>query len=220
MNPRPCKLVSSRDFELQAITHIPALRQMALRLCRDADRAADLVQDTLERALYHQDRFIEGTQLEAWLRTIMRNIFRDGWRRASARSELLFNIEPEAPPPHDLGEEARWRLISDDQLQAALAQLPEPLRITFEIHTAERLRYAALAQRLGISPSTAGTRLLRARRKLREMLMPLVAAQGDPITDGEARSRRPGSPRGSRPPGSSPDARWTRARRDPGCAAP
>jgi RNA polymerase sigma-70 factor, ECF subfamily len=170
------------DFEHLAIAEIPPLQSLALWLCRDHDRASDLVQDTLERALANRHRFAEGTQLACWLRTIMRNLFRDGWRQATSRRELSCALESNYAGAGDGCEdenEGRWRLIDDGQLQAALTRLPEPLRTTFEIHTAERLSYAALGRRLGISPNTAGTRLLRARRRLRALLSAQRATQDE-----------------------------------------
>jgi RNA polymerase sigma-70 factor, ECF subfamily len=172
------------DFEDCAVAELPGLHALALRLCRDQASAADLVQDTIERALANRDRFTRGTQLSSWLRTIMRNIFADNWRRANVHPQMSLppescgtwgpcarDAEPDGGGPGDLEDAARWRYVDDDQLRAALAQLPEPLRLAFELHTAEGLSYAALAQRLGIAVSTVGTRLLRARRRLRATLM-------------------------------------------------
>lgn len=70
---------------------IPSLRRYARFLVRDAHASDDLVQDSLERAVRHLDRFQEGTNLRAWLLTIMRNCFFDGTRKAKRNNEVAFD---------------------------------------------------------------------------------------------------------------------------------
>lgn len=69
---------TSRDLMLGAV---PSLRAFAISLCRNADRADDLVQETLLRALSHIDSFQPGTNMSAWLFTILRNHFRSEYRK-------------------------------------------------------------------------------------------------------------------------------------------
>ncbi|MGA8694774.1 MAG: sigma-70 family RNA polymerase sigma factor, partial [Xanthobacteraceae bacterium] len=65
----------------ELLAHAPWLRKFALSLCGTIDRAEDLVQDTFLQALTHLDSFQPGTNLAAWLATILRNRFRDQYRR-------------------------------------------------------------------------------------------------------------------------------------------
>src|SRR4028118_2079242 len=74
MTPEP----AIRDALLAAV---PSLRAFAISLCGQVDRADDLVQDTLLRALSHIDRFERGTNLNAWLFTILRNLFHSEYRK-------------------------------------------------------------------------------------------------------------------------------------------
>jgi RNA polymerase sigma-70 factor, ECF subfamily len=71
--------------ELLAIA--PSLRTLALSLCGTVDRAADLVQETFLQALIHLESFQPGTNLSAWLVTILRNLFRDQYRKRQREVE-------------------------------------------------------------------------------------------------------------------------------------
>jgi RNA polymerase sigma-70 factor, ECF subfamily len=163
---------SSRDADHipLLVQALPRLRAAALRLCRDSDAAADLVQDTLVKALAGRPRFVEDGQLVGWLLTIMRHLFADDWRRANSRpahpldwTAQRWAAAPDEPPP-------RWRCIDDEQLQTAMAALPESLRLTFELHASAPSSYSALGRDLGVTSAVIGTRLLRARRRLRALL--------------------------------------------------
>ncbi|RME67173.1 MAG: sigma-70 family RNA polymerase sigma factor, partial [Alphaproteobacteria bacterium] len=74
-------------FREELISLIPRMRRFARGLAGDADRADDLVQDAIERAWMHRDRWREGTRLDSWLYRIIRNRWIDAWRAAKARGE-------------------------------------------------------------------------------------------------------------------------------------
>jgi RNA polymerase sigma-70 factor (ECF subfamily) len=151
---------------------LPRLRVAALRLCKDRDAAADLVQDTLVKALASRPRFVEEGQLVGWLLTIMRHLFADGWRRADSRPPRPFDLPARSWAAAADETLPRWRCIDDDQLQAAMAALPESMRLTFELHVSDRRSHSALGRQLGVNRATVATRLLRARRRLAELLVP------------------------------------------------
>src|SRR5207344_611982 len=65
----------------QVLATVPSLRAFAISLCGNIDRADDLVQETLLRALAHIDSFQPGTNMPAWLFTILRNLFRSEYRK-------------------------------------------------------------------------------------------------------------------------------------------
>ena len=69
----------------QVLATVPSLRAFAISLCGHVDRADDLVQETLLRALAHIDSFEPGTNMPAWLFTILRNLFRSEYRKRAAR---------------------------------------------------------------------------------------------------------------------------------------
>ncbi|WNG30220.1 RNA polymerase sigma factor [Cystobacter fuscus] len=157
--------------------HERALYTLALRLCGNAADARDLVQDTFERALRHLDRFQEGTNARAWLFTILRNLFISRCRARTCERRGDVSVEElqehlAAPGVEPL---PAWKALSLEQLHAALEQLPEEFREVYRLHALEGRSYEEISGSLRIPKATVGTRLIRARRKLRDLLMPPAA---------------------------------------------
>jgi RNA polymerase sigma-70 factor (ECF subfamily) len=150
----------------------PVLSRIAERLCGNAADARDLVQDTFERAA----RLGLPEELRnppAWLVTIMNNLFIDRCRARARRPTHeplveqhanVTQIDPDPPEP-------AWSRITVDDIRAALAELDPAYREVYELHTFERWSYEQIAERLAIQRVTVGTRLNRARKKLREVLV-------------------------------------------------
>jgi RNA polymerase sigma-70 factor, ECF subfamily len=155
-------------FAAAAREHADILHAMARKLCRDDAEARDLVQDTYERALRAWPTLPTDANVRAWMITILHNRFIDRCRRAKFRdaTEPFDEVEvaPEAPATL-----APWQSISPEQLRDAVERLPEEFRQVYRLH-AEGRSYDELATALGIPRNTVGTRLLRARKKLRELL--------------------------------------------------
>jgi RNA polymerase sigma-70 factor, ECF subfamily len=147
----------------------PFLTALARRLCRNSNDVADLVQDTCEHALRASGT--GPTNPRAWLTTVMHNLFINRCR-ASARRPHLQSLEDaphlEAPEPV---VEPSWMTITVDQIRAAADQLEPPFREVFRLHVFERRSYAEIATLLAIPPLTVGSRLTRARQKLRAVLV-------------------------------------------------
>ena len=152
-----------------------ALYARAMRLVRAPSDAWDLVQDTYERALRGQSGFQPGTNLRQWLMTIMYNLFLDRCRRLAREPRALAIEEHEVASPDPEAPEP-WESISHEQVTAALAGLERPFREVYELRLAENCSYDEIATRLTIPRSTVGTRLMRARHKLRETLLKEGAA--------------------------------------------
>lgn len=182
--PPPAPRLDSRWYAAFARQHEPALHATALRLCGNAADARDLVQDTLERGLRNLERFQVGTDGRAWLLTILHRLFIDRCRartrepRADVSAEEL--AERVAAP--DGEATPAWASISLEQLREVLGQVPEPFREVYRLHCLEGRPYDEIAARLGIAKNTVGTRLIRARRMLRELLVgpeQQASAQGE-----------------------------------------
>ncbi len=146
--------------------HESLLFATARRLCRDDSDAHDLVHDTYVRALRNWDRYADSGNVKAWLMTIMHNLFIDRCRRAkrAPQIEALDDIqiampEPVAPPV--------WADVTSEEIARALATIGEEFRTVYELHTAGR-SYDEIAAELRIAKATVGTRLLRARKKLKD----------------------------------------------------
>jgi RNA polymerase sigma-70 factor (ECF subfamily) len=166
-------------FDALVQQHERALYGLALRLCGNSTDALDLVQDTFERALRHLDRFQQGTNARAWLCTILRHLFISRCRtRMSERRDAVSveELQEQLAAP-DVEPLPAWRSFSLEQLHAALRQLPEDFREVYRLHALEGRSYEEISAWLGIPKATVGTRLIRARRKLRDLLMPPVAEE-------------------------------------------
>jgi RNA polymerase sigma-70 factor (ECF subfamily) len=166
--------LSRRDWVGEELaTEVGSLQKLlfarALGLARSHEDARDLVQDTFERALARRDQFVPGSSVRAWLLHIMRNLFIDRWRRRMReRSEGepygdLAAPEPEAPPP-------AWEDLEGEQIVGALVALAPPFREVMELRLVARRSYREISVALGIPTATVGTRLRRARNKLRDVL--------------------------------------------------
>ncbi len=152
-------------------THHDALLARAMRLCGDRDAAQDLVQDTYVRALTCEARFVRGTNAGAWLTTILRRRFIDDWRRRQRTTPVaLSEVEEVAVVPEEEAE-AEWVRISEAELEAAIHTLAPSFRSVFQLHAVEHRSYREIGAQLGIPTATVGTRLARARQKLKKVLL-------------------------------------------------
>ena len=151
-----------RDFT----PHIPRLRRYARALVGDRGRADDLVQDTLERALIKFHLWQPGSDLRAWLFTIMHNVFINQLR--SAPAGLLTGLDDETVPMAVRPTQSDRLEVRD--LQAALSRLPEEQREVLLLVGLEQMTYQETSGVLGIPMGTVMSRLSRARTRLRALL--------------------------------------------------
>jgi len=148
---------------------IPRLRRYARALLGDAAAADDLVQDTLERALAKLHLYRRGTDLRAWLFTVMHNVYVNQLRAARPVAPL----EEEMPELAHPAREADALDLRD--LDRALRRLPPEQREVLLLVALEDMSYGEAARALGIPIGTVMSRLSRAREKLRAMLAGLPA---------------------------------------------
>jgi RNA polymerase sigma-70 factor (ECF subfamily) len=159
----PEKRVDPRDG---IIEHIPALRGFALSLTRESAGADDLVQDTIVKAWTHIDKFQPGTDLKAWLFTILRNTFFSQRRRATrevADPDGIHAATLSVPPSHD------GRLAFND-FRAAFDQLSVEHREVLILVGANGYSCEEAAAMMGVAVGTVKSRTNRARARLCEML--------------------------------------------------
>jgi len=165
------------DFDRIARNNCSALYQRALRLTRNAAQAWDLVQDTFERSLRHFPAQLPATKVRAWLLVIMRNLFLDRVRSPESRfftstgeqdwPDLAANSEEE----EEQQQRSRSERFRTEDVKACLDQLPPVLRQAYELHAFGNLSYREIAGLLNLRAATVGTRILRARRRLCELLL-------------------------------------------------
>jgi RNA polymerase sigma-70 factor (ECF subfamily) len=142
------------------------LFRRALFLTQDAAAADDLVQAALERALVARRSFRRGTNLQAWLRAILRNLFIDECRRPRPIAELP--REPACEVPSEASTPCEV-LAAEDVVGASRALAKEE-RIVLESAYFKEMSYRQIAAEQGMKLATVGTRLFRAKAKLRTIL--------------------------------------------------
>ncbi|CAB3670178.1 sigma-70 family RNA polymerase sigma factor [Trinickia soli] len=153
-------------FEAEVILGLAPLRRYARALTGDPAWADDLVQDTAERALARVGAFRQGTNVRAWLFTILRHIYIDQFR---ARREIA--CDDDTAPWHNMEapREVVDGLVLRD-LQRALYHLPLEQREVLLLVGVEELSYQEAASVLGVPIGTVMSRLSRAREHLRLLL--------------------------------------------------
>jgi RNA polymerase sigma-70 factor, ECF subfamily len=148
-------------------SEIPRLRRYARALTRDGSRADDLVQSSLVRAIAKQHLWQPGTDLRAWLFTILHNLHVNDVRRG-VREGAMIPIE-DAALPLTVDATAGNSLQLRD-LERALARLPEEQRQVILLVGLEGMRYEEVARILGIPIGTVRSRLSRGRETLRVLM--------------------------------------------------
>jgi RNA polymerase sigma-70 factor (ECF subfamily) len=166
MNPLPNKNPTP-DIRKALLASIPSLRAYAISLCGSPDKADDLVQETLVKAWSHIGSFTEGTNMPAWLFTILRNLFYSNYRRRRREVE-----DPD-------GIMAGQLVTLPDQnshmdfldFRTALQKLPADQREAIILVGASGLSYEDAATICGCAVGTMKSRVNRARNRLNELLL-------------------------------------------------
>jgi RNA polymerase sigma-70 factor (ECF subfamily) len=158
------------EFEAAILPHGQSLLARALQLTANAADAADLVQDTFERAFRKRDQLVPGTDARAWLRAILDRKFIDRWRRKRKLERKLIAGIQLIYPNGDWVDPSAHRQYTADELRSALQRLPKRLRLVYELYSLGGLAYEEIAVRLCMPRGTVGTHIARARRELRASL--------------------------------------------------
>jgi len=167
---------AARAVASDALAYLEPLYAAALRLTRNRADAEDLVQDTFVKALRFAGSFTPGSNLKAWLFTILHNTWRNRVRDAgrapvdvdSDKVEQAAAIEPAGGA--DTPERALLRETLAADLQAALDALPEAFREAVWLRDVEEFSYAEIASMLAIPIGTVMSRISRGRRMLYRQL--------------------------------------------------
>ena len=151
-----------RDLHLE----LPRLRARARRLCKNEADAADLVQDTVLRALSYEGSFVPGSNLGAWLSRILQTVFLSKCRRngRGRRALLALSLDPCAWPERETGAPNAGLTGAATR---ALHTLPDGFRKVVELVDLHDFEYRDAAAELGVPIGTVMSRLHRGRRLLR-----------------------------------------------------
>ncbi len=156
----------SSSFRENLIKEIPNLRAFAASLSGSMQTADDLVQDTLLKAWGHSEKFAEGTNLRAWLFTILRNTYYSMYRRRGREVQDTDGIYSSKVAVQGNQESA----IDLADFRIALAKLPEEQREVLIMVGATGLSYEEAAEICNVAVGTIKSRINRARNKLAELL--------------------------------------------------
>ena len=161
-------------FDAEAMRHLDALYAFALKLTRARDEAEDLVSDTMLRAIQRWEQYRLGTNIRAWLFTILYHAFVSRKRRVDAREvqplededgRMVFEAVGETDP-----EGTFYDSFLDEEIVGAIQALPDEYRLAVVISDLHGLKYAEIAGVLGVPEGTVKSRLFRGRRILQGQL--------------------------------------------------
>jgi RNA polymerase sigma-70 factor (ECF subfamily) len=177
LRPRQRSAVDTSSFAAEILAWLQPLYSTALRLTRSRPDAEDLVQTTVLKALRASAQFERGTNLKAWLFTILHNTWRNTVR-ASVRSPIDVDSElaeqavagGAGPVDDETPEGILLRAGLDADLQSALDELPEVFREAVWLRDVEEFSYTEIAVMLGVPIGTVMSRISRGRRALYERL--------------------------------------------------
>ena len=177
------------EFETVVLEHFHTLYSTALRLTRNTSEAQDLVQETLLKAYRFFDHFEPGTNVKAWLFTILRNTYINTYRKTVRQQEQV-DFERIEPFYADATNEPEWewtdqeslevmlRHLVQDDVKRALDALPEVYRIVVLLADLAELSYKDIAAIIGCPEGTVMSRLFRGRRLLRKSLQEFARKSG------------------------------------------
>jgi RNA polymerase sigma-70 factor (ECF subfamily) len=161
----------SSDFNQLLLQNADFLKPFAATLTKDQETAKDLLQETMYRALANQEKYSVGTNVKAWLYTIMRNIFINNYRRKSKQNTIFDNSS------NDFLIDYQQRSIPNDaesnlrvkEIQKAIFELPEIFKQPFMLYF-EGFKYHEIADILQEPLGTIKSRIHFARRLLKAQI--------------------------------------------------
>jgi len=160
--------MASLEFNQMLVNNSEFLKPFAVTLTRDSDAAQDLYQETLFRALANKDKYNVGTNIKAWLYTIMRNIFINNYRR-KAKQNTIFDSTPNdflLNQAQVTTANAAESILKLKDIQKAIHSLPEIFRNPFLLYF-DGYKYHEIADMLGEPLGTIKSRIHFARKLLK-----------------------------------------------------
>jgi RNA polymerase sigma-70 factor, ECF subfamily len=180
--PKADARANRQAFEAEALPQLDALYSFALKLTRDRSDAEDLVSDTILRAFDRWEQYRLGTNIRAWLFTIQYHTFVSRKRRIEAREVPLTPDGDDRAPMDVVGdanpERSFYDSFLDDEITRAIDGLPEEYRTAVVLSDLHELRYAEIAEILGVPEGTVKSRLFRGRRMLQRKLRDYAVEMG------------------------------------------
>ncbi len=163
------------EFNNNLIDMKTNLQRFAMSLTSDRDTALDLVQDTYLKAITYKDKFVDYTNLKAWVFTIMKNTFINNYRRNVKENTIIDGTQDlyYINQPHDKGFISPESSYSESEIEKAIDSLSDEFRIPFRMHI-DGYKYKEIADELGLKIGTVKSRIFFTRQKLMLMLKDYV----------------------------------------------
>jgi RNA polymerase sigma-70 factor (ECF subfamily) len=181
-------MADQQAFAAAAMQYAPQLYNAALRMTRNRADAEDLVQETYLRAYRSYATFEAGTNLRAWLFRILTNTFINAYRAKQRRPQetdlgdmedlYLYRRIGQVNPASVSAEDQLLDLFTDDEVKAALEELPEAFRLPVLLADVEEFSYKEIAEMLDIPIGTVMSRLHRGRKAMHKRLFDFAQARG------------------------------------------
>jgi len=163
--------MTPHEFNNNLIGMKTNLQRFALSLTYDRDTALDLVQDTYLKAITNKDKFVDYTNLKAWVFTIMKNTFINNYRRNTKENTIIDGTKDlyYLNQPHDKGFISPESNFSEAEIEKAIDSLDDEFRIPFRMHI-DGFKYKEIADELGLKIGTVKSRIFFTRQKLMHLL--------------------------------------------------
>lgn len=159
------------EFNNNLVSLEDNMMKFALSLTTDQTRAEDLVQDTYMKAITYKDKFVDYTNLKAWVFTIMKNTFINNYRRSVKENTIIDGSQDLyfLNLPQDSGFTSPESNYSVDELEKAIDRLEDEFKIPFRMHV-QGFKYKEIAEKLDLKIGTVKSRIFFTRKKLMEVL--------------------------------------------------
>ncbi len=163
--------MTSQEFTSSIIDLKSNLQKYALSLTLDRDNAFDLLQDTFLKAIQNQDKFVDSTNLKAWVFTIMKNTFINNYRRKIRENTMVSDTQElyYLNLTSDKGSISPESTLAGNEIEKAIDALPDDYRLPFRMHL-EGYKYEEIAEKLHLKLGTVKSRIFFARQKLMAVL--------------------------------------------------
>ena len=167
--------MASYDFNTSLIGMRSNMQRFAMSLTSDRDTALDLVQDTYLKAITYKDKFVDYTNLKAWVFTIMKNTFINNYRRNIKENTIIDGTQDlyYINQPHDKGFISPESIYSEGEIEKAIDSLDDEFKVPFRMHI-EGYKYKEIAEKLDLKIGTVKSRIFFTRQKLMLMLQDYV----------------------------------------------
>ncbi len=163
--------MSALEFNLQFDQLTKVLQGFAYSLTKNSEEAKDLYQETAYRAISNREKFTPGTNLKAWLLTIMKNIFINNYRRKVKTNTIIDstdNLYYLNSGKNTIGNNAESQILIDE-LNGMIESLEDTLKVPFEMHRVG-YKYQEIADKLRLPLGTVKSRIFFARKALKERI--------------------------------------------------